>query len=120
MTQKRIQIGVGDERETAREFVAAWKRAERGEKIEPECRLHFESLEALLGTLTPFRWLLLKRLRKTGPVSIRTLSKTVGRDYENVHSNVKQLMTAGLITETDDGRVEVPWDVVEARLDLAA
>ena len=120
MEKTEINVGVGSERQTAGEFVDAWKRAESGEKMEPVYRLHFENLETLLRTLTPGRWLLLKRLRKTGPLSIRALSKEMGRDYKNVHTNVKRLTAVGLIRQVEDGRVEVPWDVVAATLDLAA
>ncbi|MBW1790430.1 MAG: hypothetical protein JRK53_28120 [Deltaproteobacteria bacterium] len=70
-------------------FIDAWKRAELGERVEAEHRLDFESLESLLKTLTSGRWVLLKRLRKTGPMSIRALASELKRDYKNVHTDVK-------------------------------
>ncbi len=118
--KKQIQIGVDDAAATAKDFIDAWKRAERGRKVKSEHRLNFEDLNTLLKILTPGRWVLLKTLRKNGPMSVRALSKEIGRDYKNVHTDVKRLEEIGLIGRTKDSRIEVPWDIVEARLRLAA
>ena len=117
---KEIHIGVGDSASTAKGFIDAWKRAEQGEKVKTEQRLNFENLETLLRTLTSGRWGLLKILRINGPMSIRALAKALGRDYKNVYTDVKRLEHIGLIGRTKDGKVEVPWNIVEARLRLAA
>ena len=117
---KEIRIGVSDSVSTGRHFIDAWKRAERGEKVKAEQWLNFENLETLLRTLTPGRWGLLKTLRINGPMSIRGLASRVRRDYKNVHTDVQRLEHIGLIARTQDDKMEVPWDIVEARLDLAA
>ena len=118
--KKEIQIGIGDSVSAATGFIDAWKRAEQGKKVDTEHRLNFENLESLLKTLTSGRWVLLKKLRTIGPISIRALAGELKRDYKNVHTDVKKLELIGLITRTKDGKVEVPWDIVEARLRLAA
>jgi predicted transcriptional regulator len=118
--KKEIQIGIGDSAKTAKGFIDAWKRAERTEKVESEERLLFENLETLLKTLTTGRWKLLKTLRTKGPMSVRALAIEQGRDYKNVHRDVQQLESIGLIGRSPDNKVEVPWDIVEARLKLAA
>jgi predicted transcriptional regulator len=118
--KKQIKIGVGDATTTAKEFIDIWKRAESGEKIEEKQHLYFENLEMLLKTLTTGRWALLKILRENGPMSIRSLANELGRDYKNVHTDVRNLEYVGLIDHTDDGKIRVPWDVVEAKLMLAA
>lgn len=118
--KKQIQIGVGDSTKTAKGFIDAWKRAERTEKVQAEQRLFFENLETLLKTLTSGRWRLLKTLRTKGPMSVRALAGEQGRDYKNVHRDVQQLERVGLIGRTRDDKVKVPWDIVEARLRLAA
>jgi predicted transcriptional regulator len=118
--KKHIQIGVGDSAITAKGFIDAWRRAERGEKVAVEERLFFENLETLLKTLTSGRWKLLKTLRTKGPLSVRALAGKQGRDYKNVHRDVQHLERVGLIGRTKDNKVEVPWDIVEARLKLAA
>lgn len=117
---KEIQIGIGDSAKTAKDFIDAWKRAERSQNVEAEQRLFFENLETLLKTLTSGRWKLLKTLRTKGPMSVRALAGAQGRDYKNTHSDVRQLERIGLIGRTQDDKVEVPWDIVEARLRLAA
>lgn len=117
---KEIRIGVGDPLSTAKGFIDAWKRAERGEKVKAEQRLDFENLETLLRTLTPGRWVLLKTLHSNGPMSVRALATALARDYKNVHTDVQRLEHIGLIGRTQDDKVKVPWDIVEARLSLAA
>jgi predicted transcriptional regulator len=118
--KKQITIGVGDAATTAKEFIDAWKLAESGETVQEKNRLHFENLEILLKTLTPARWVLLKKLHANGPMSIRALATDLGRDYKNVHTDVRCLENTGLISRTKNDRIKVPWDLVEARLLLAA
>jgi len=118
--KKQITIGVGDAATTAKEFIDAWKGAERGESVQEKNRLHFENLELLLKTLTPGRWTLLKRLHANGPMSIRALANDLGRDYKNVYTDVQRLENIGLIGRAKNDRINVPWDIVEARLLLAA
>ena len=118
--KKKIQIGIGDSTSTARGFIEAWKRAEITERGEAEQRIDFENLETLLKTLTQGRWVLLKTLRSTGPMSVRALSNKLGRDYKNVHTDVRRLEQIGLIDRNKDDKVKVPWDIVEAKLRLAA
>ena len=118
--KKQIKVGIGDAAATANDFIEAWKRAESGKTVLAEHRLHFENLEILLKTLTAGRWILLKSLRKNGPLSIRALANELGRDYKNVHADVRRLEQIGLIERTRDEKVQVPWDVVEAQLEFAA
>ena len=118
--KKEIHIGVSDSVTTTKGFINAWKRAKRGEKVEAEERLYFENLETLLKTLTSARWVLLKTLRTNGPMSVRALTNELGRDYKNVHTDVRRLEGIGLIDRTKDDNIEVPWDILEARLRLAA
>ncbi len=118
--KKQIKISVADDRKTAKDFIEFWKRIEWGDSVGTEYRLNFENLETLLKALTAARWAVLKTLRKKGPMSIRALSKELGRDYKNVHTDVKRLVFFGLIERTEKNEVEVPWDIVEAQLSLAA
>ncbi|MGA8282212.1 MAG: MarR family transcriptional regulator [Desulfobacterales bacterium] len=117
--KKSIKIEVGDAASTAKGFIDAWHRAEIGEGGKTEHLLMFENLETLLKTLTPGRWVLLKKLHQVGPASIRSLSKWLGRDYKNVYQDVKRLEGIGLVERAGD-KITVPWDIVEARLNLAA
>ena len=118
--KKQIKISVADSESTTKDFVNAWKHVEKGEKVEVEERLTFEDLETLLRMLTSVRWTLLKKLRQKGPMSIRSLANELDRNYKNVHMNVRLLERMGLIDRTKEDKVKVPWDIVEARLRLAA
>jgi predicted transcriptional regulator len=118
--QKQIKIGVADAAASAKDFIDAWKQAEQGKRRESVSRLTFENLETLLKVLTPGRWILLKTLYKIGPMSIRRLAAELGRDYKNVHTDVRLMVNIGLVDRRPDNQVEVPWDIVEARLKLAA
>ena len=99
-------------------FELAWHRAAGRPGAVPEQVLAFPDLPRLLATLTPARWALLERLRAVGPLSVNALAKRLGRDYKNVHTDVRALETLGLIGRAQDGRVEVGWDRVEAVLPL--
>ena len=116
-----MKIGIGNEGETAHEFIEAWRRTERGEPPEvPREHLYFPDLETLLRTLTAQRLALLKTLYAVGPVSIRALAKALGRDYKNVHTDVQALQHMGLMTRQRDGRLLVPWTRIVAEFRLAA
>jgi predicted transcriptional regulator len=116
-----IKIGIGNEEETAQEFVEVWRRTERGTPPEvPMEHLFFSDLETLLRTLTSQRLALLKTLYAVGPVSIRALAKALERDYKNVHADVQALQHVGLITRQRDGRLIVPWTRIVAEFRLAA
>ena len=117
---KQISVGVGDAAVTAGGFIEAWKQAEGRGKLEVNQRLYFENLETLLKTLTTGRWVLLRKLRTKGPMSVRALAKALDRDYKNVHTDVRRLETIGLIGRSKERKIEVPWDIVEAQLRLAA
>jgi predicted transcriptional regulator len=116
-----IKIGIGNEEETAQEFVEIWRRTEYGKLPEvPMEHLYFPDLETLLRTLTSQRLALLKTLHAVGPVSIRALAKVLERNYKNVHTDVQALQHVGLITRQRDGRLIVPWTRIVAEFRLAA
>lgn len=120
MSKKHIHIGVEESSAGYQRFVDAWKRAEQGKITSPEVHLNFEDLGMLLAVLTPRRMALLKQLRQSGPLSVRALSQQVKRDYKNVHSDCKALETVDLLTRTENGELQAPWDVIDAHLNLVA
>jgi predicted transcriptional regulator len=117
---RTLKIGVGRPEGGARRFVEVWRAAAEGAVPDAEEQLVFEDLETLLRSLTPGRWRLLKTLRGSGPVSVRALARTLGRDYKNVHTDVKVLQTLGLIERVEEDRIVVPWEALIAELRLAA
>ena len=83
-------------------------------------RISFASPELLWRVLTAKRWEILKALRGVGPVSIREVSRRVGRDVKAVHSDVTALLAAGVLDKTDSGQVEFPYDSVRVEFMLEA
>ena len=117
---REIAIGVKGPRSSAKEFVEAWANALSGRRTRPIERLYFEDLATLLKVLTPQRLATLRTLRRAGPMSVRQLARTMGRDYKNAFEDVKALEHAGLITRSSDGRPTVPWAKIVAEFDTAA
>ncbi|MBX3077518.1 hypothetical protein KF728_18880 [Candidatus Obscuribacterales bacterium] len=119
--KKNILIGIQSGQEAAEDAIRAWKRAEEGlPPEEPVNQLHFADMATLLKYLSPRRIELMQRLRAIGPVNIRQLALSLGRDYKNVHTDVSELTHIGLVEETEDRRFAVPWDEILARLPLLA
>ena len=99
-------------------FEAAWHLAAGRKPPAPIAILSFADLPLLLKTLTPARWTLLERLKRVGPVSVYALAKDLGRDYKNVHTEVAQLATLGLVERRGRSEVAVRWDAIRAELRL--
>jgi predicted transcriptional regulator len=109
-------IRVSGRAEALDRFEAAWHLA-TGRAAPPALEvLSFADLALLLANLTPARWALLERLRKTGPTSVYALAKALQRDYKNVHTDVARLAEMNLIERTGRNLVRVAWDAVRAEL----
>jgi predicted transcriptional regulator len=52
-------------------------------------------------------------------VEIR-LARELERDMKRVQEDVMELMECGIISSSDDGRVQVPFSVIHADFDLCA
>ena len=74
----------------------------------------------MLRVLSNQRLALLSTLLRSGPTSIRALSKTLQRNYKNVHCDVKLLREAGLIRLDDNDKILVPWQKIHTEIDLLA
>jgi predicted transcriptional regulator len=100
----------------------AARRIDAGDMQARPALLAFESMESLLKVLTPNRWALLRRLRSTGPSSVRALARSLGRDYRGVHADAAALLAVGLVEKQADGRIFVPWSriIAEMSIDMAA
>jgi predicted transcriptional regulator len=120
MNKQHIHIGVEDAGRAYKHFIDTWHKAETGTIDQAEIHLNFESFSMLASVLTPKRLELMKVLRQKGLLSIRALSKQLGRDYKNVHTDVIALEAADLIQRSEDGLLVVPWDVIDAHVRLVA
>jgi predicted transcriptional regulator len=61
-----------------------------------------------------------KALCAAGPVSLREAGRRVGRDVKAVHGDVSALLDAGVMSRTEDGRIEFPFDAVKVEFLLQA
>ncbi len=120
MSKKHICVDVESPQQGYRRFVKAWHKAEKTSSNKEEIHLGFYDFDTLCSVLTPRRLELLKYLRKKGPLSVRALAQDLERDYKNVHTDTQILIEVGLIERTEKGLLNVPWDVIDTHVRLAA
>lgn len=118
--QRKLIIGICSLKNMGQDFISAWKRAEKRLPIDGTPHLYFENITDMWKKLTPRRMELVYFLRKHGPMSIRKLAKSIGRDYKDVHSNVQSLLPVGLVMKDKDGLISAPWDSIVINLTDAA
>lgn len=87
----------------AERFIDAWERAERGETVEPETHVTFESWAGLAAVLSPKRIELLRQVHRRPAATVAELARALGRDYKRVREDVEELAAAGLIERTASG-----------------
>ncbi len=116
MSEVKVTVGGDVIAEAGRHFVDAWRRAERGEDFR-ERRLSFENWDTFARVLTGKRTELLSHVRHHEVRSIRQLAADLGRDYSNVHADVKALAAEGLL-DLEAGRVRADYDTIETTLAL--
>lgn len=120
MSKQHIHVGTESAERGFERFKDAWHHAEQDTLAETEVHLNYEDLPMLLAVLTPRRLEILKVLRQHGPLSVRALASRVERNYKNVHADMRELETVGLLERTDEGTLRAPWDVIDAHLSLVA
>jgi predicted transcriptional regulator len=98
-------------------FAKAWNSGKAGDAV---ATFTFSSPAQLFSVLSPKRWELTEHLQKTGPLSVRGLARSLGRDVKRVHEDVSSLIAWGIIERNEDGKVCVPFDVIHADFDLRA
>ena len=92
----------------------------RSGKAQRSARIGFATPELLWKVLSAKRWELLKVLCGARPVSIREAARRVERDVKAVHSDVTALLSAGLLTRTESGNIEFPYEAVNVEFLLHA
>jgi predicted transcriptional regulator len=95
---------------TREQFNERAKRAFKGETLG-----HFRTFatpELLWRVLTTKREEIIQAMMGQGPMSIRAVARRVKRDIKAVHGDVRALIAAHIVVETEDGRVDLPYDEV--------
>jgi predicted transcriptional regulator len=109
---RTVILGVADRREASRRAAQALKgRA-------PSTFINFASPELLFKLLSTKRREILRALTGAGPLSIREISRRMERDIKATHGDVTMLLTAGVLRKTEDGLVELPFDVIKVEVVL--
>ncbi len=106
-----IRVGESFEEMQARSLEHA-RRVDAGDEVAPLCGLGFDTMAQLGEVFTPKRWELVASLKKSGPMSIYALAKSLGRHYRNVHQDVTAMMEWLVIEKDETGKVFVPWNEI--------
>lgn len=96
------------------DFKRVWKTGTH----EPEA-ITFASWDLMHKILSPKRLEIIRSLCDQAPMSIRELSRRVGRDFKGVHTDVVSLIEAGLV-EHQDGKISFPYDRIHVEFDIEA
>ena len=83
-------------------------------------RRSFISVDLMWKVLTPKRWEIIRAMTGAGPLSIREVARRVSRDVKAVHGDVTDLIQAGIINKTEQGKVDFPYDRVHVEFELEA
>lgn len=102
-----------------------WAHALKGEvrSIQHPGVIIFTSLAAVAKVLSPARMELLGVILKEKPISVYALAKLIGRDFKNVHSDVRLLVEIGFVALKRSGARAATKPVARYsgyELDLAA
>lgn len=109
-----VSLKVGGLDEAAKSFQSAW---ETGAKTAPE--ISFASWELMHKVLTPKRLEIIRALCGQPPMSIREVSRRVGRDFKGVHTDITALVASGLV-EQEKGAICFPYDRIHVEFDIDA
>jgi len=116
----RAIVGVADWKRTKSDLRRLARALDAGKRPgRADFELNFAQAGDLVSEITRERLRLLAALRAAGPLSVYALARRLGRNYSNVHADVKRLLALGLIERNDDKRVFVPWKEILIRLPLA-
>ena len=106
---KTVTLDVRSPDEVMEDFAQAWKSG----KASKSDRISFATPELLWKVLTAKRWELLKALCGAGPITVREAAKRVNRDIKAVHTDLTALLSAGVLSRTEAGQVEFPYEAVK-------
>lgn len=118
MTDRAV-IGVGDWARTKADLRRLARALDAGRRLPPaDFELNFADAGELIAQLTRERIRLLAVLREAGPMTAYALAKRLGRNYSNVHSDLKRLEALGLVQRDEKRRLLAPWAELRIRLPL--
>ena len=82
--------------------------------------LNFENPPLFFGQLTEKRWELVRLAQGKKLMTIRALTRLVGRDFRHVHEDVMVLLHLGLLERIDKAGVICPFTNIHVDIHLKA
>lgn len=112
----KVEIIITTPAQALKDAATVWRRAEAGaEDITPS--IGFGSPSELFTAITDKRLELLRHVAGHEGLNIHQLAQALGRDYKNVHTDVKALEDLGLL-ERQDGKLSAPYDEIDIKVAL--
>lgn len=117
---KRIEINVGRGLKAAlKEFADVARRVERGERLPPAVpQLRFSSINQLFSAITEKRLEMIRYVAAHRGLNTHQLAQALGRNYKNVHTDVRDLCDYGLLRKNARGALSAPYDEIVIRADV--
>ena len=109
-----VILKVADLNAALADFKNVWTSGQK----EPEA-LTFASWDLMHKILSPKRLAIIRSLCGRDAMSIRELSRRVGRDFKGVHTDVTSLIAAGLVDQ-ENGKISFPYDRIHVEFDIEA
>lgn len=120
-TTLHVRVGEGDRlHEQARERLRAAEAGDEVEDMDPV--LNFESFADFARLMSEANLQLLRAIAQNEPGSIRQAAELVGRNYKEVHGNLRDLESLGVIEFVQEGRSKrpvVPFDEIDVALSMS-
>lgn len=112
----KVEIVITTPAQALKGFASVWVRVEAGTTdITPS--IGFGSPSELFTAITDKRLELLRHVATNEGLNIHQLAQALGRDYKNVHTDVKALEEIGLL-EREDGKLVAPFDEIDIKVEL--
>ena len=115
-----LKVKITSETQMNQDFIDAWHRAEHDEITVPEESLCFLEPDAFALLLSENRLALLRTLRSEKLINIKALSNLIHKNYADVYQDIQLLKGLGLVQQKKSQKVYVPWDKIQAEINLAA
>jgi len=80
----------------------------------------FASAAQLFAELRPSRMVLLEAIQRIGPISVPALAEQIGCEMSTVQADADKLIEHDLVHTDANGRLFVPWEQVQLRVNLPA
>lgn len=117
-----LEIRVGERDRTRQETLERIEAAQQGKSVEERHVLNIERERDVTRVLSAVNLELIRTIAEHEPQSMREAAELVDRDFKEVHGNLTELETIGLLEFEQEGRSKrpvVPYDKIQLDIDLS-